>query len=418
MNLLHLALQSAWSRKGNLLLAILSIAISVTLLLGVDIVRKETKNQFLNTVSQTDLIVGARSGPVNLLLYSIFHIGNATNNIQYRSYQTIQKMAEVAWTVPISLGDSHKGYRVIGTEKDFYQHVKYGDASGLNFAEGKAFSDLYDVVIGAEVARKLHYKIGDKIILSHGVSLQNSPKHADKPFTISGILKSTGTPIDKSLQVSLRAIEAIHIDWQGGRQSPLKINAQLAQKLAPAPKEITAMLVGLKSPVYTFKLQRRINELPQEPLLAILPGATLTDLWQTIGIFEKVLLSVSVLVLFAALIGMLITLLSTLNERRHEMAVLRAIGIHTIDIFKLFTFEALLIMLSGILVGLGLLYGLFFLLNPMATEILGIFLTLPVLDEQQWIFIGMALGIAVMMGLIPGYFAYRQSLQDGLMVRH
>lgn len=417
MNLLHLAIQSAWSRKTNLILAILSIAISVTLLLGVDLVRKETKNQFLNTISHTDLIVGARSGPVNLLLYSVFHIGAATNNMRFDSYQIIRELPQVAWTVPISLGDSHKGYRVIGTEPDFFQYVQYGDAQSLRFEQGRAFKQLYDVVLGAEVARKLGYKLGDQIVLSHGIGLQVGPDHGDKPFTISGILAPTGTPVDRSLQVSLRAIEAIHIDWQGGRQSPLKINAQLAQKLAPKPKQITAVLVGLKNPVHTFKLQRQINQLPQEPLLAILPGATLAQLWKTIGLFEKVLLSVSALVLVAGLIGMLITLMSTLNERRHEIAVLRALGIHAADILKLFVFEALLIIVSSLVLGLALLYGLLMVFAPISADLFGILLPLPTLDSEQLMFIGLAIGIAILMSLIPGLLAYRKSLQDGLSVR-
>ncbi len=293
MTLLSLALKSAWNRKGSLLLAMFSITISVVLLLGVDTLRKETKNSFLNTLSQTDLIVGARSGPVNLLLYSVFHIGNATNNIDYQTYLTLQKMPEVAWAVPLSLGDSHRGFRVIGTLPSFYQHYRYGEEQPLAFQKGQAFSDLYDVVLGAKVAQKYGYRLGDRIVLSHGLSSGRlAPQHNDN-LTVSGILAPTGTPVDNSLQVSLDAIEAIHIDWRGGMQSPLKISADRARKLIVEPEAITAVLVGLKNKLTTFKMQRRLNEFKDEPLLAILPGSTLASLWQIMAPFERGLLAIA-----------------------------------------------------------------------------------------------------------------------------
>ncbi len=415
MTLLSLALKSAWSRKGSLLLAMFSITISVVLLLGVDTLRKETKNSFLNTLSQTDLIVGARSGPVNLLLYSVFHIGNATNNIDYQTYLTLQKMPDVAWTVPLSLGDSHRGFRVIGTLPSFYQHYRYGEEQPLAFQQGQAFSDLYDVVLGAKVAQKYGYRLGDRIVLSHGLSSGRlAPQHNDKPFTVSGILAPTGTPVDNSLQVSLDAIEAIHIDWRGGMQSPLKISADRARKLIVEPEAITAVLIGLKNKLTTFKMQRRLNEFKDEPLLAILPGSTLASLWQIMAPFERGLLAIASMVLLAGLVGMLITLLSTLKERQHEIAVLRAIGIHGYDVLLLFAFEALFILILGTLFGIVLLYGGLAWLAPYLAEHYGLFIKLPWPDTQQWLFIGLAWLLGVLISLIPGIMAYRTSLTKGL----
>lgn len=415
--LLQLALRSAWHRKTQLLLAILSIAISITLLLAVDTLRKETKHNFMQTVSGTDLIVGARSGPVNLLLYSVFHIGNATNNIRYSSFETLANNPKVKWAIPISLGDSHRGFRVIGTNQTFFQHYQFGDEHALQFQQGQAFDDLYDVVIGANVARQLHYQLNDKLVLSHGVSGGHLPQHDDKPFRVVGILDATGTPIDNSLQVSLEAIEAIHVDWKSGTRSPLKISAKITRKLALKPNTITAMMIGLQNPLYTFKVQREINQFNGEPLLAILPGSTLAELWRALSLFEQVLLAIAGLVLLAGLIGMLITLLSTLNERRHEMAVLRAIGIHNRDILKLFLFESLLMMGAGILLGVALLYGLLYGLAPLLEQHYGVFIRIPWLDAQQLTFLAIALGLAAIMSVLPGWLAYRNSLADGLTVK-
>ena len=317
--------------------------------------------------------------------------------------------------MPISLGDSHRGFRVIGTLPNFYQHYHYGNQQALIFKNGHAFNDLYDVVLGAKVAQKYGYKIGDPIILAHGISSNGlGPKHADKPFKVSGILQTTGTPIDNSLQVSLDAIEAIHIDWQAGMQSPLKISADLARKLIVQPQAVTAILVGLKSKLTTFKIQRKLNEFKAEPLLAILPGATLASLWQIMAPFEQGLLAIAAMVLLAGLIGMLITLFSTLKERQPEIAILRAIGIHGYDVIFLFALEALFIMAIGTVFGVLALYGGLAMLSPWLAEHYGLFISLTWLDNQQMTFIGFAWLLGMAISLIPGIMAYKTSLNKGL----
>ncbi len=412
-----LAGKSAWGRRGSLLLAILSIAISMTLLLGVDMARKQAKNSFLNTVSQTDLIVGARSGPINLLLYSVFRLGNATNNISYDAYQRIVADERVKWTIPLSLGGSHKGFRVLGTTQDYFKFYRYADKRELSFSAGNKFDDLYDAVIGAEVAKKLSYKIGQSIILSHGTISTDFSAHKDKPFRVVGILESTGTPVDRSVHVSLEAIEAIHIDWREGARSRLKINAEQARDFGLKPKNLTAVMVGLNKRIQTFVVQRNINDDEREALLAIIPGATLSELWRTLGHFETVLLAVSLLVLVAGLLGMLTMLLSTLNERRREMAVLRAVGAHAYQVLLLFMIEAFLMVLSGCLLAMMMLFVLLHIMQPILLDLYGFNLVLKGLDSQQWLLLLSVLIVSVLFSLIPGFIAYKRSLQDGLTVR-
>jgi len=288
MNLLSIAIKSAWNRKISLSLAIFSIAISILLLLAVDNIRKQAKNTFINTISQTDLIIGARSSPTSLLLYSIFHIGNASNNVSYKTYKQIKSMKNVKWAVPISLGDSHRGFRVMGTNRDYFRYYNYANAQSLQFQQGSAFINLYDAVIGYDVAQKLRYKLGDEIILSHGVITTKKAQHDDKPFRIVGVLNKTNTPVDRTVHVSLQGIEAIHIDWQSGSRSAFKISAEKAAKMGLKPKSITAFMLGVENKIAIFRLQRKINKYHKEPLLAIIPGSTLAHLWQTIGQFEKI----------------------------------------------------------------------------------------------------------------------------------
>ncbi len=418
MILLKLTLRSLWNRRTSLLLTLLSISISIMLLLGVDYIRKEAKSSFFSTISGTDLVVGARSGPVQLLLYSVFRIGDATNNISWQSYQDIISNPLVAWSIPLSLGDSHKGYRVLGTNQDYFRYYRYGDKQLLAFAEGKPFEGVFDAVLGSEVARKLGYKLGDNIILAHGTGSASFAEHADKPFHVVGILKPTGTPIDRTVHVSLEAIEAIHIDWVNGAPIPgYHINADDALRKDLHPKLITAFLVGLKTRAAAFRVQRTINEYPREPLLATLPGIALANLWQAIGMFETVLRIITGFVVVAGLLGMLTVLLSTLNERRREMAILRAVGAHPRQIFLLFVLEALVLVVFGCLLGMGLLYTALFSARPWVVAEYGFYLHTWIPDASNLLLLAVVAGLALLFSLIPGAIAYRRSLQDGLTVR-
>ncbi|CAA6820636.1 MAG: ABC-type antimicrobial peptide transport system, permease component [uncultured Thiotrichaceae bacterium] len=418
MILLKLTWRSLWNRRTSLLLTLLSIAISVALLLGVEYIRKEAKQSFMSTLSGTDLVVGARSGPVQLLLYSVFRIGNATNNISWESYQHFADHKWVDWTVPMSLGDSHKGYRVLGTNTDYFNHYRYADKRQLSFNSGQPFAGVYDAVLGAEVARTLNYQVGDKIILAHGAGSTSFSEHKNKPFTITGILKPTGTPVDRTVHVTLEGIEAIHVDWQGGAPVPgFEIAAERAAKMDLQPEVITAFLVGLKTRTAAFRLQREINEYRREPLLATLPGVALAELWRSIGQFETVLRVITVFVLIAGLLGMLTTLLSTLNERRREMAILRAVGAHPQHVFVLFIFEALIIAVLGSLLGMVFVAAAVLLAQPWVIAEYGLYLRTWWPQLSDWLLLLLVVGLALVFSTLPGWIASRRSLQDGLTVR-
>lgn len=418
MILLNLTLRSLWNRRASLLLTLFSIAISVALLLGVEYIRKEAKASFLSTISGTDLVVGARSGPVQLLLYSVFRIGNATNNIGWQSYQDIASKPLVEWTIPISLGDSHQGYRVLGTNQDYFRHYRYGDKRPLELAEGKPFAGVFETVLGAEVARKLGYKLGDKIVIAHGAASTRFTLHDDKPFTVVGILAPTGTPIDRTVHVSLEGIEAIHVDWVNGAKVPgYQISADEALQKNLQPKVITAFMVGLKNRAAAFRVQREINDYKREPLLATVPGVALAELWQALGMFETVLRIITGFVVVAGLLGMLTTLLSTLNERRREMAILRAVGAHPRQVFLLFVLEAGVLAVLGCLLGAGLVMAGLLAARPWVVAEYGFYLHTWVPDGGDMGLLAMVAVLALLFSLIPGAIAYRRSLQDGLTVR-
>jgi putative ABC transport system permease protein len=418
MAIISLALKSLLNRRFTVSLILISIALSVALLLGVERLRVEARNSFANTISGTDLVVGARSGAINLLLYSVFRIGDATNNISWKSYKRFRKHPMVEWTIPISLGDSHLGYRVMGTNSDYFKHYKYAQKRSLTFQLGQPFDHVYHAVLGHEVAQKLNYQLGQKIVIAHGAGKVSFAMHDDKPFEVVGILNPTGTPVDRTVHVSLEAIEAIHKDWVSGRQVPgLKISAEEALKMDLTPKVITAFLVGLKSKIATFKVQREINDYRREPLLAILPGVALQQLWDLMSVAENALLVVTVLVVAVGLIGMLTVMLAGLNERRREMAILRSVGARPGHILLLVTGESLLLSLVGVSIGLLLFYGGLLLAQPFVENNYGLYLPIALPSLREWAMLGLIGTSGLLIGLIPGYRAYRYSLSDGMSIR-
>ena len=414
--ILRLALASLAARALTVSMTIIAIALSVALFLGVEKVRTGAKASFADTISGTDLIVGARSGSVQLLLYSVFRIGNATNNLTWKSYQDIAARTEVDWIVPISLGDSHRQFRVMGTTPAFFDHYKYRSGKSLTMRDGAIISNLFDAVIGADVATTLGYNIGDPIVVAHG--LASFIKHEDQPFRVSGILEKTGTPVDRTVIVSVQAIEAIHVDWQTGAQRPGKSTpADAIRQMELEPQAITAALVGVKSRLKVFGLQRSINEYTQEPLLAILPGVALQELWQIVGIAETALIGVSIMVVVTSLIGMMATIFSSLNERRREMAIFRAMGARPRVVLGILVLEAVLMAALGAILGLALLYLGLFVGQPLINSAFGLWLPIeaPTLREL-WAMFGVIVAGAIV-SMVPAFRAYRMSLADGMMVK-
>ncbi len=413
-----LALKSLKNRKFTTLMTIASIALSVTLLLGVERIRKEAKKSFTNTISGTDLVVGARTGPVQLLLYSVFRIGNATNNISWESYQKLGSNPNILWTIPLSLGDSHKGYRVLGTNTDYFKYFRYSGKRPLEISQGQVFNDVFDVVLGADVAKTLNYSIGDSIIISHGAGKVSFIQHDDKPFHVVGILKKTGTPVDQTLHVPLEGIEAVHIDWKDGAPIPgVSISQEEVRQMDLTPKSITAFMVGLKSRIAVFSVQRFINTYPSEPLLAILPGVALQELWDLIGIAEKALLAVSIFVVVVGLFGMLIALMTSLNERRREMAILRSVGARPLHVFSLLVGESALLTLAGVMAGIGLMYTLLMLSRSFILSNFGLYIAVTGLSVYEILLTAVVCLAGLLIGMIPGYRIYRYSLADGMMIR-
>ena len=416
--LARLAWQSAWNRRFTLFLTVCSIALSTFMLLGVERIRTDLRDSFTASVSGTDLVVGARTGSVQLLLYAVFRMGSPTNNVRWDSILALQQLPQVDWVVPLSLGDSHQGFPVLGTSTDYFTRFHYGNRQPLALQQGTPFSDLYDAVLGAEVAARLGYRLGQRITLAHGSGELNAAAHADKPFTVVGILARTGTPVDRTVHISLQAMEALHVDWMAGVPLPGQhVGADQARALDLTPRAVTAALVGLKSRAAVFQVQRRVNGFAAEPLMAILPGVALDELWDVIGVGEQALLAMSVLVALVSMAGLMSVVLAGLGERRRELAVLRAVGATPAHVIALLALEGLLVTLAGILLGGVLMVALGLALAPWLQSAFGLALAITSPTPLQgWALLGL-LAAGWLASLLPGWRAYRLSLADGLSPR-
>jgi putative ABC transport system permease protein len=412
----EVAFSSLWSRRGSVMLTLVSLTISMAIVIGVEHVRSQAENSFVRTVSEVDLLVGARTSQINLLLYSVFRIGNATNNIRWQSYEDIAARPEVAWSIPLSLGDSHRGYRVLGTNEQYFQHYRYGDSQPLRVIQGEPFSQPLHTVLGSEVARTLGYAVGDEVVLSHGIGNTSFVNHDNLPFTVTGILATTGTPVDRTVHVSLQGIEAIHEGFSNGvrlpGQGPNPDDPHLNEL---EPDQITAILLGLESPTAVFGLQRAINNYPREPLSAILPAVALGELWQIIGTLENLLRVISILVLTASMLGLGTMLLSSLRERRRELALYRAIGARPSFIVWLVELEAVTI--TGVAAVLGYLVTAagFGLIQNWLSETFALVIDVWPSTPGIWAYMAGALFAAAFITLLPAIIAYRRSLGAALL---
>ena len=420
--LFQVAYQSLRYRMSGVFLTILSVALSVFVLLGVEHVRQETRSGFASTVSGVDLIIGARTGDINLLLLSVFRIGNATANVTWDAVEAISEEERVSWVVPISLGDSHKNFRVVGTTDEFFDRYKYGGGQSLDFRDGQKFNKEVEVVLGAQVALESNYGLGDSLTLSHGMADVSFSHHDQVPIEVVGILERTGTPVDNALFVSLETIEAIHADEERHEREEAHHDEREHEEAHhdeheghshPPLGTVTALLVGLESQISTLQVQRWVNEYAEEPLLAILPGVALTQLWELVGNVENVLRGISILVFVSSLLGLNAMLLASMRERRREIDILRSIGAPSVFILALLVIESLLIVTVGVLIALASLLAMITLVNTVLVTELGILLSLDILSSSSLIALGLIYLTTLLLSLWPALQAYSASRAVG-----
>lgn len=504
----RLALRSLRSRSLTTSLTVASIALSVTLLVGIEHVRAGVRDSFAGTIRGVDLIVGARGGTLQVLLSTVFGIGSPNGSVKLETFETWKAHPAVKWAVPFALGDSHRGFRVVGTTEEFYARYRFRSDGRVTFAQGRAPKADDEVTIGSEVAERLQYGIGSAVVVVHGLKDIGTSSHEGHPFHVVGILARTFTPIDRSVFVTLEGIESMHAGEDGANvvKSPppppkVKRAAVATSKPKPAvpaampgaspppgtpmvmpgaspppgtpmvmpgaspppgtpmvmpgaepppvvaPKRtaavepivqdttpavpqkskafptletdfpLTSFLVGTKNRFEALMLQRQMNTDLAEPLTAVIPGVALGELWQNIGSAEVGLRVVAIFAVAIGLTGMLVALYSSLESRRREMAILRAIGAGPKTIVALLVLESGLLSLLGCVIGIALVYAMLVLGQQPIEQRFGLHLAIRALGATEWMYIGVVLSAGILIGFVPAVKAYRTSLVDGLSPR-
>lgn len=418
-----LAWRSAWSRRHALAMVALSVSVSVLILLGVQQLRHDARQSFTQALSGVDLIVGPRGSASELMLYSVFQVGRPSRNMAHEAYVSLRALPQVRWAVPVQLGDTYRGFPVLGTTPELFE-VFQTQGARLQWAQGRPFADpqadagaVVEAVLGAQVAARHGLSVGDRLVLTHGRSDGLAPDHADQPFTVVGVLQATGAPIDRNVIISLQGFEALHqgmgapgLPWLGG----VGAAPTVAERAALVPRELTAVWVGLHARTEVFSARRGIERLPQDSLMAVLPGVALDELWQVVKLAENALLAIGVLVAVSGMLSVAAVLMVGLSARRKELAVLRALGATPLALLGLVWLEALGVCLLGMLGGLVLHgLGLWALQDLLRTE-LGIAVQWgwPT-AEVAWSLAGLVLA-AWLAASVPALRAYRLSLVDGL----
>ena len=418
-----LAWRSAWSRRHALAMVALSVSVSVLILLGVQQLRHDARQSFTQALSGVDLSVGPRGSASELMLYSVFQVGRPSRNMAHEAYVALRALPQVRWAVPVQLGDTYRGFPVLGTTPELFE-VFQTQGARLQWAQGRPFADpqadagaVVEAVLGAQVAARHGLSVGDRLVLTHGRSDGLAPDHADQPFTVVGVLQATGAPIDRNVIISLQGFEALHqgmgapgLPWLGG----VGAAPTVAERAALVPRELTAVWVGLHARTEVFSARRGIERLPQDSLMAVLPGVALDELWQVVKLAENALLAIGVLVAVSGMLSVAAVLMVGLSARRKELAVLRALGATPLALLGLVWLEALGVCLLGMLGGLVLHgLGLWALQDLLRTE-LGIAVQWgwPT-AEVAWSLAGLVLA-AWLAASVPALRAYRLSLVDGL----
>lgn len=445
--LLTLLGRSILDRRFSLSLIVLALAAAVALYISVQNIQRMTRVSFENSVSNVDLVVSARSSDIQILLNSVFGIGQTTGLVSAESVADIADLPQVAWHVPVSLGDSHRGFRVIGTNNGMFAHV-LKDSNGA-----AAFDNVLDTIIGADVATALGYAQGDAIVLQHGVG-DYGAAHDDLPFRIHRVLARSGTPFDRAVFIPLEASEAIHRGWRGG-QKLMSMTPEQVEKSTPAPRHdehhdehhkghhdehheghdeehhdeahdkhehahgpsgIDAVFVGLKEKRTLVQVQRRITDYQAEPLTAVIPGVALARIWQIIGFADRGFMAINILIIGLVLLSMVAMTVLSADNRRREMAIFRALGAAPRVLVGLMIGEALLLSLAAVVFGIAFAMGLSAVAHDIMAARFGLTAEASFHLSDAWPAFYLV-PAALIANLVPALRLYRNSINDGIMVR-
>ena len=414
--MLSLLLKSMRSRIIPTSLVTISLMASMVLLLSIERIQQGTEEGFNQSISGVDAIIGPRSSSLELVLYTVFHLGRPTNNITTKTINDVKQRSDISWLVPIALGDGHRGYRVIATEPNYFQHIRYGNNQPLTFSKGAPFTELSEATLGSDVAEKLNYSVGSEIQITHGSIESIGSKHDDFSFTVTGVLNKTGTPIDQAIFLDLKGYELLHLGWKSGKKvfSLEDIDLSSLPPDALNPKTVTAAFVGLKSKLTIFNFSKNIREYTEEAISAVIPGIALSELWSIVGLVDKGFQLLSWIIIAISLIAMVTLIIASLDNRKQEMTIYRANGASPKFLAAMVICESLVIGLVAIIGAIILVTAVTYFATSQLNLALGISPSFKWTSLDEIKVFGIILLSGVLSSLIPAAMVFRKNLHQAL----
>ncbi len=419
------ALMLAWRYlRARLLLNFLTavtVGFGVTLIIAASAVSNSTKTSVMQSAGGYQLLVAAKGSPVQAVMSSLFFIDAPTGNVPVEVYRQLKSDRGVARVVPLNMGDSYRGFYIVGTTPDYFALI--GDMIGRPVQtrpQNRVFEKPFEAVLGTSVARDLGLKVGDRFVALHGfidLPADLADPHERLPYTVVALLEKTNTPADKAIFTSVETIWAIHHQdlpdaWEKpkGEAEPSRQDRGARQRKKAS--EITALLVQGNSYMDLLRLSSMIGKSPSAQ--AIFPARIVTRLLDYLRIGESVVLGVSWLTTVVAFFAIMISMLAATIDRRRQIATLRALGAGQWVIARIILLEAGFIAtfgaVAGVVAGRGAAYGLAALVERMS----GLRLDLRPIAWEDIITVVIALALGILAGAIPAYSAYRQDVARNL----
>ena len=399
MNLSTLSASYLRARPLNTVLSLILLALGVATIVLLILIVSQLEERMHRDARGIDLVVGAKGSPMQLMLAGIYHLDAPTGNIPLASVDLLKKNRMVKRAIPLALGDSWKGNRIVGAPKDYADHY------GAKLQAGRFYDKPMEAVLGAEVAARTGVTVGGKFTGAHGIGSEGGAEHADAPYTVVGVLEKTGSVIDRLVLCNIESVWRVHEEHQGPED-------EADRKALEEAREVTVVLVQYASPLAAASLPRQINS--QSELQAASPAYETARLFSIIGVGVDALRAFALVLMLAAGLSVFIALYTALEERRYDLAVMRTLGASPGKLFGLLMLEGAGLALLGALIGLALGHAL--------TALLGVWLEsqqqYPVTGlewrpEELWL-VGVALGVGLVAALLPAWRAYRTDVSRTL----
>ena len=396
------ALTLVWSyvrtKPLNTLLNVLLLSLGIAIITVLLLVSRQVEETLTRNSEGIDLVVGAKGSPLQIILSSVFHLDFPTGNIPLQEAQKLSRNRLVRHTIPLAMGDSYRGHRIVGTSPDY---VLLYEAT---VAQGRLWEKPMEVTLGAQVAQQLSLSLQDTFYSSHGLTSDNLHMH-EQPFTVVGVLAPSYSVVDDLILTSLESVWETH-----EIHNPDTVS--VVSPLTDADREITALLVQYRSPLAAVQLPRYINQ--RTNLQAASPPFETARLFSLIGVGAEMLRALAYVIVLIAALSIFIALYSALQERRLDLAIMRSLGASRFTLFRQVVLEGLLITFLGSL--LGLLLGHLTLIGLIKLSGTSDSLALSgtrLLPEESWLVLG-SLVVGAVAALLPAIKAYKTNISDVL----